>query len=241
MSNLVAKNITKLLGNPSQEILKNISLEIPAKQFVALTGKSGSGKSTLLYILSTLDNPTSGQLIIKEKNTASFDSNTLHQFRNEQVGFVFQFHYLLPELTALENVLMPARKMGIHVEKTKQAIELLEMFELSDKKNNLPKQMSGGQNQRVAIARALIMNPKFIFADEPTGNLDSTNSEKVFEILNQVNRDLGTTIVMVTHDVEMAAQTHRIIELKDGEVISDKLQREASKLGIEKNNRNSDK
>lgn len=218
---LIISNVFKNLGSPPQEILRGISFEIKAGEFVALKGRSGSGKSTLLYVLSTLDNPTHGELFIEGKNTKDLSDKGLHQFRNERVGFVFQFHYLLPELSALENVLMPARKQGLEEEKRERAIELLNLFDLKDKHHHRPRELSGGQNQRVAIARALIMSPAFLFADEPTGNLDSGNSERVFKILTEINRKLGTTIVMVTHDDELSRNAHRIIELRDGRLVSD--------------------
>jgi putative ABC transport system ATP-binding protein/lipoprotein-releasing system ATP-binding protein len=218
---LISKNIYKNLGNPPQEILKNISFEIDSGEFVSLKGRSGSGKSTLLYVLSTLDNPTKGELILDGVSIKDLSSEALHRFRNEKIGFVFQFHFLLPELSALENVLMPARKYKKEVEKEKYALELMEMFELTDRMHHLPRELSGGQCQRVAIARSLIMNPTFLFADEPTGSLDSVNSERVFQILSQVNKDLKTTILMVTHDDEFSRRAQRVIELKDGMVVAD--------------------
>lgn len=218
---LKAVNISKSLGHPPQEILKEISFEINEGEFVALKGRSGSGKSTLLYILSTLDNPTVGQIIIDGKEVTQLSTEELHKLRNEKIGFVFQFHYLLPELTALENILMPCRKLGIEIEREKYAKELLSLFDLSKKQSSLPRQLSGGQNQRVAIARSLVMNPTYIFADEPTGSLDSANSEKVFHIFEKVNKEFGTAIIMVTHDDELSQKARRIIDLKDGKVISD--------------------
>lgn len=224
---LIVKNLSKQLGTPPQDILKDVSFEIENGEFVALRGRSGSGKSTLLYIASTLDNPTSGEVLIDGTALRDFGQKSLHEFRNQKIGFVFQFHYLLPELTALENVLMPARKLGLEKEKRARAIELLNLFDLENRHHHRPRELSGGQNQRVAIARALLMSPRFVFADEPTGNLDSANSERVFEILNDVNRTLGTTIVMVTHDDELSRNAHRVIELKDGRVVSDERIRQA--------------
>jgi ABC-type lipoprotein export system ATPase subunit len=218
---LSAKDIRKNLGDPPQEILRGISFDIEKGQFVSLKGRSGSGKSTLLYVISTLDNPTSGELFLDGLSVKNMSAEELHRFRNEKIGFVFQFHYLLPELTALENVLMPARKTKQEKEKESYAKELLNMFDLSGKFNNRPSQLSGGQNQRVALARSLIMNPSFLFADEPTGSLDSVNSEKVFDILSQINQDFGTTIVMVTHEEEFSRRAQRVIDLKDGKVVSD--------------------
>lgn len=218
---LKAVHIWKNLGDPPQEILKDISFEICPGEFVALKGRSGSGKSTLLYILSTLDNPSRGAVVIDDQEVGSMSATDLHRFRNEKIGFVFQFHYLLPELSALDNVLMPARKAGLEKEKTAYAKELLGLFELDKKHASLPKQLSGGQNQRVAIARAMVMKPAYIFADEPTGSLDSLNSERVFEIFQQINREFKTTIVMVTHDDELSSRAGRVIDLKDGRLTSD--------------------
>lgn len=221
MISLSVKNICKDLGSPPQKILSGISFDIERGQFVALKGRSGSGKSTLLYILSTLDDPTSGRLCLDGADVDKMDAEELHRFRNEKIGFVFQYHYLLPELSALENVLMPARKRRVEKAKEAYARELLDMFDLAGKHNSRPGQLSGGQNQRVAIARALIMQPSFLFADEPTGSLDSINSERVFNSLERVNRNFGTTIVMVTHDDEFSKKAQRIIELKDGCVVDD--------------------
>lgn len=218
---LSVRNIKKSLGNPAQEILKGISFDVESGEFVALKGRSGSGKSTLLYVVSTLDDPSSGSLLMDGVDVKSMTQEELHHFRNQKIGFVFQFHYLLPELTALENVLMPARKLKLETAKLNYAKELLEMFDLKDKHNNLPSQLSGGQNQRVAIARSLIMSPQYLFADEPTGSLDSKNSELVFEFLQKINRELGTTIVMVTHEEAFSQRAKRVIDLRDGLVISD--------------------
>ncbi|MBL8994956.1 MAG: ABC transporter ATP-binding protein, partial [Spirochaetia bacterium] len=198
--------------------LKNLSFEIADGEFIALTGRSGSGKSTLLYILSTLDPPTAGELRIDGEQTSSVSSKRLHQFRNQKMGFVFQFHYLLPELNCLENVLIPARKTGRHEELRADAEELMKEFEIDGLKDKTPGKISGGERQRVAIARALIMKPKYLFADEPTGNLDSLSGEKVIRIFERINERHGTTIVMVTHDLSYAARAHRQIGLIDGRV-----------------------
>ncbi len=213
---LVAKELRKSIGNPAVEILKGLSFAIEDGEFVALTGRSGSGKSTLLYLLSTLDPPTSGEVEIGGIATNRLDSRELHRFRNEKMGYVFQFHYLLPELSALENVLMPARKGGRENEMRGHALDLLREFGLHEKSDRLPRQLSGGEQQRVAIARALVMNPRYLFADEPTGSLDSVNGEKVMSIFQDVNRRLGTTVVMVTHDPEFASRAKRAIHLVDG-------------------------
>jgi lipoprotein-releasing system ATP-binding protein len=219
MISISLKNITKSLGTPSQPILKGIDFDIEKGQFVALKGKSGSGKSTLLYVISTLDEPTSGELFLNGINISQLTPKELHLFRNEKIGFVFQFHYLLSELTALENVLMPTRKQGLQKKKEARAKELLDLFGLNDKMDNRPGQLSGGQNQRVAIARSLVMDPLFLFADEPTGSLDSANSDNVFKIFEKINKEFGTTIVMVTHDDDLSKRAQRVIDLKDGRVV----------------------
>jgi putative ABC transport system ATP-binding protein/lipoprotein-releasing system ATP-binding protein len=217
---IVLREVAKTFGDPPVVALRDISLTIADGEFAALTGRSGSGKSTLLYILSTLDHPSSGQVLLGGRAVQSLAPEELHRFRNEQMGFVFQFHYLLPELSALENVLMPARKMrrdqAVHAE----AVDLLNEFGLADKLNSLPRQMSGGECQRVAIARALVMHPRYLFADEPTGNLDTANGELVLRIFRDANRTRGTTIVMVTHDPDFASLATRQIVLRDGRITS---------------------
>lgn len=220
MSILKAHNLVKELGEQKTLVLSNLNFEINEGEFVSLTGKSGSGKSTLLYVLSTLDRPTRGEVSYFGKNITSFSDVDLHKLRNQQIGFVFQFHYLLPELSALENVLMPTRKWNQYEEKKEFAKELLSSMDLDGKFNHLPRELSGGQAQRVAIARSLIMNPKFLFADEPTGALDSNNSRKVIEIFKRINKEFNTTIVMVTHDPDLAQSTQRQIQLVDGKMVN---------------------
>lgn len=217
---IVAHNIEKLFGDPPTHVLKGINFEIQTGEFVSLTGRSGSGKSTLLYILSSLDKPTRGDVSLSGLSLDQMSETDLHLFRNQKIGFVFQFHFLLPELSALENVLMPARKLKQENEKRPYAIDLLKQFGLEDRINNLPHQLSGGEMQRVAIARALVMSPEFIFADEPTGNLDSANGELVMRIFHDINVKNKTTIVMVTHDQEFAKNASRQIHLADGKVVS---------------------
>jgi putative ABC transport system ATP-binding protein/lipoprotein-releasing system ATP-binding protein len=209
-------DVKKTFGTPPTNVLKGISLDIKDGEFVALTGKSGSGKSTLLYIVSTLDNPSSGEVEISDEKVTQMSQKRLHEFRNEKMGFVFQFHYLLPELNALENVLMPARKTKKQIEKREHAEYLLKEFGLEKKHDRLPRQLSGGEQQRVAIARALIMQPQYLFADEPTGNLDSVNGEKVMNIFKTINQDMKTTVIMVTHDPDFAQLASRQIFLVDG-------------------------
>lgn len=209
-------NITKSFGTPPTNVLKGISLNIEDGEFVSLIGRSGSGKSTLLYILSSLDQPSSGQVTVDGHILNNMDEHSIHAFRNKTIGFVFQFHYLLPELTALENILMPAMKSGIHKEKEAYAMALLKEFGLADKYSRFPSQLSGGETQRISIARALVMEPKYIFADEPTGNLDTANGELVLNALERINKERQATIVMVTHDQGFAARAKRQIHLVDG-------------------------
>ncbi len=214
----IAKNLVKSFGQPPTVVLKNLSFEIKDGEFVAITGRSGSGKSTLLYSLSTLDPLTSGTLNLDGQDTQTFSPKALHRFRNLNMGFVFQFHYLLPELDCEENVLFPARKTNRHEELRKYAVQLMEDFEIGHIRKKLSGQISGGERQRVAIARALIMRPKYLFADEPTGNLDSVSGEKVISLFERVNKEQKTTILMVTHEPDYAARAGRQIGLKDGEV-----------------------
>ena len=224
MPNIISlKNINKVYGqntaNPTQ-VLFDLSLSFEESTFNSIIGQSGSGKSTLLNILGTLDKATSGDVIINNKNTQQMSKNELSSLRNESIGFIFQFHYLLPEFTALENVLMPYRisKKQITKEVQDRADELLEIVGLTKVKNNLAINMSGGQQQRVAIARALINNPKIILADEPTGNLDSDSTEQVYELLREINKRYQTTFIIITHDRHIAEKADRIVEIKDGRI-----------------------
>lgn len=212
------KKIIKEFGQPAQRILHDIDLNIQTGEFVSISGRSGSGKSTLLYIISSLDEPTSGDVVFDGINLKTLNTDQLHRFRNENIGFIFQFHYLLPELTTLENVLLPARNLNRSDEFHDRAIELLKELEIIKEKNKLPSQMSGGQQQRVAIARALLLRPKYIFADEPTGNLDTHNADVVMNILERINRENKTTVVLVTHEPSFAARAKREIYLVDGKV-----------------------
>jgi lipoprotein-releasing system ATP-binding protein len=213
---ITCNNLIKEFGDPPTRIIHGLNFVISDGEFVSISGRSGSGKSTLLYMLSTLDAPTAGSIVIDGKNPAEMSIEELHSFRSHNIGFVFQFHYLLPELTALENVLMPARNLGLHDEKRDQAISLLEEFDIADKVDHFPSQMSGGEQQRVAITRALIMEPKYIFADEPTGNLDSTNGMIVMNLLKRINEERGATLVIVTHEPDYARMAQREIILVDG-------------------------
>ena len=215
-----AEDIIKEFGDPPQRILHNISMEIKKGEFVSISGRSGSGKSTLLYIISSLDEPTSGHIHIDGKNVTHMSVDEIHEFRNRHIGFIFQFHYLLPELTALENILLPPRNLGLLKKYGPRANMLLEKLNIPYTRDKLPGQLSGGEQQRVAIARALIMEPRYIFADEPTGNLDTANAEIVMNILKETNKEKGTTIalVTVTHDPDYAAMADREIFLVDGHV-----------------------
>lgn len=210
------KDLRKSFGTPPTEVLKGISGEIRSGEMISISGRSGSGKSTLLYIISSLDRPTSGEVSVDGRSLFSMSSKEIHQFRNQKMGFVFQFHHLLPELTALENVLMPTLKMARNEHVDEYAYELLEQFGLGDKVNRLPSELSGGEQQRVAIARALVMKPAYLFADEPTGNLDSRNGEIVLGLFSKINRERGTTVIYVTHDPVFAKLASRQIFLVDG-------------------------
>lgn len=217
------KKINKIYGiktpNPTQ-VLFDLDLSFEESTFNSIIGQSGSGKSTLLNILGTLDKATSGDVFINGKNTQAMKKNELSNLRNEAIGFIFQFHYLLPEFTALENVLMPYRisKKPVTEEVMNRALELLDVVGLTRVKDNLAINMSGGQQQRVAIARALINNPKIILADEPTGNLDSDTTEQVYELLREINLRYKTTFIIITHDRHIAEKADRIIEIKDGRI-----------------------
>lgn len=215
------KNVFKNFGNPPHTVLNNINISIQSGDFTSITGRSGSGKSTLLYLLSSLDQPSSGEIIVDGQILTSMSQQQVHEFRNQKMGFVFQFHYLLPELTAIENILMPARKKQLHHERRDRALYLLEHFGLSEKADRLPSQMSGGEQQRVAIARSLIMDPQYVFADEPTGNLDSVNGEIVMNIFKKINKEMKTTIIYVTHDPDFASLADKKIQLADGKVVVD--------------------
>jgi len=216
------KDVTKVFGTDHTKALDGVTFNVSDGEFVSLTGRSGSGKSTLLYLMSSLDVPTSGTISISGMDLGKTHPRELHALRNQQIGFVFQFHYLLPELTALENVLMPAVKTKQQETKRSLGVELLSRFDLGSKLGRFPRQLSGGEQQRVAIARALIMRPKYLFADEPTGNLDSINGEKVMKIFGEVNEEFRTTIIFVTHEQSFAEYAQRQIQLADGRVIEDR-------------------
>ena len=219
---LKADNIVKYFYEPDKfQVLKGISFEVKQGEFLALVGKSGSGKSTLLYVLSSMDTDYEGGLIIKDTLLTKKTQKELAAYRNEHIGFVFQFHYLLPEFTALENVMIPALKLNkkSKSEVEEKAYQNLELLGLRDQALKKANKLSGGQQQRVAIARALINDPSVIMGDEPTGNLDSKNTQVVFDIFRQLAKERQQTIIAVTHDDEFANNCDRIIEMKDGLII----------------------
>lgn len=201
-------------------ILNDITLKILDGEFVSLMGKSGSGKSSLLYLMGTLDKPSSGEIFFQDKLIDFKNEKLIHEIRTNELGFIFQFHYLISELTVLDNVLLPTTTNGNNKKYLDRAIHLLNEMGLDGKFNRKPHQLSGGERQRVAIARALIRKPRLILADEPTGNLDSSNSLNVMNILKRINEEEKTTIVLVTHDVEYAQWGSRKIQIADGKIIT---------------------
>ncbi|PKM63294.1 MAG: lipoprotein-releasing system ATP-binding protein LolD [Firmicutes bacterium HGW-Firmicutes-21] len=222
MNNILElKNINKIYGSTIKtQVLNNINLSFESGSFNSIIGQSGSGKSTLLNIMGTLDKPSSGEVIINGINIARMTKNRLSEIRNKSIGFVFQFHYLLPEFTALENVLLPYRieNGAVTKEMREKAVEYMRLVGLEKVINNNSTKMSGGQQQRTAIARALINNPQIILADEPTGNLDSNSTETIYNLLRDINERYGTTFIIITHDRHIAEKADRIIEITDGKI-----------------------
>jgi lipoprotein-releasing system ATP-binding protein len=209
-------------GQVPTEALRGITLQFRRGEFASIVGPSGSGKSTLLYLLSGLDKPTSGRVEFDGVDLTTLNERALAEFRNRRMGFVFQFHFLLPEFTATENVAMPLLIAGVNRrEALDKAAELLKRFGLGHRLRHYPSQLSGGEQQRVAIARALVNDPDILFCDEPTGMLDSKNAQALYELLREVNAERGQTILVVTHEREFAQRTDRIIQLQDGQVIAD--------------------
>lgn len=213
------KNIIKdfQLGDTKTRVLKNISLKVIQGEFVSIMGQSGSGKSTLLYILGGLDVPTSGSVFINGMNISKFNDEKMSRIRRQNIGFVFQFYNLIPNLNVAENIMLPLlldrKKMQDYKKPLK---DILEVVGLSDKRGHTPRELSGGQQQRVAIARALIGNPEILFADEPTGNLDSHTGAEIMSLLQRINKERGQTIIMVTHSPEAAKSSNRVITVSDG-------------------------
>jgi lipoprotein-releasing system ATP-binding protein len=216
---LVAKGITKAYG--SLEILKGIDLEIQQAEVISIVGSSGAGKTTLLQILGTLDKPDKGELLINGINPFTLSSNKLSAFRNTSIGFIFQFHQLLPEFTALENVIMPALIKGDNMlDAKKKGLILLERLGLKERGEHKPAELSGGEQQRVAVCRALMNDPKVIFADEPSGNLDSANSQELHQLFFDLRDEFKQTFVTVTHNESLAAMADRKLVMKDGIIVS---------------------
>lgn len=208
--------------------LNHVDIKLNRGEFSSIIGPSGCGKSTLLNLLGALDRPTGGKLYFRDKEFSGMTDEELATFRNQNIGFIFQFHHLLPEFTALENVLLPTWiESGVATSKKEgRAKELLELVGLKERMNNPANNLSGGQQQRVSIARALINEPDLVLADEPTGNLDSDSTEQVYELLREINQNLGTAFTIVTHDRHIAEKSDRVIEMRDGQIIDDYLTKE---------------
>jgi lipoprotein-releasing system ATP-binding protein len=221
---LKAENISKSFkkNNASKlQILKDVSLTIESKKITMIVGASGAGKSTLLHILSGLDKPDTGNVFIKDTNIFKLNDEKLSKFRNQNIGFIFQFHHLLPEFTALENVAIAKMINGLSLsEASKKSMELLDAVGLSDRMDHKPAELSGGEQQRVAVARALANNPDIIFADEPTGNLDSKNSNMIHELFVDLQKKFDLTFLIVTHNKELVALGDFVLEMKDGQIFN---------------------
>ncbi|MBT9395423.1 ABC transporter ATP-binding protein [Hymenobacter sp. NST-14] len=219
---LRAERIVKYFYEPEKfQVLKGLSFEVEKGEFLTLTGKSGSGKSTLLYVLSTMDTDYEGRLELNGETLTGRTQNQLAAFRNEHIGFVFQFHYLLPDFTVLDNVMLPALKINkkSRAEIEAKAYQNLQLLGLEAQARKLASRLSGGQQQRVAIARALINDPAVIMGDEPTGNLDSKNTQNVFDIFRELAHERGQTIIAVTHDEDFARNSDRVIDMSDGLIV----------------------
>lgn len=210
------------LGDTVTEVLRDVSLRVMPGEFVSIMGPSGSGKSTLLYILGGLDTPTGGRVLLNGTDISSFGDEKMSVLRRRNIGFVFQFYNLIPNLNVEENIMLPLLLDGQKMERCKDRLDrILEMVCLSDRRRHTPRELSGGQQQRVAIARALIGNPGILFADEPTGNLDTKAGTDIMSLLREINRSTGQTIIMVTHSPEAAKSSSRIITVRDGRIVQD--------------------
>lgn len=220
---LSARNLYKTYqdGKMVTHVLKDVSFDIYPKSLLAIIGSSGSGKSTLLHLLGGLDNPTSGEIRFKSHKLSALSDNQKAKLRNQEIGFVYQFHHLLPDFTALENVAMPLLIGGVSpVEAKKRALDMLESVHLAKRANHRPSELSGGERQRVAIGRALINRPALVMADEPTGNLDKSTADAIFDLLISLNREYGTAFLVVTHDLGLASKLDKQLIMSDG-VLSD--------------------
>ena len=224
MTLIEVKNLNKIYGSGEAEVkaLKNINLNIEQGEFVAIVGQSGSGKSTLIHLIGGVDIPSSGEVIIDGKNIYKLKEKELSILRRRKLGFIFQFFNLIPVLTAQENIEMPVLLDNEKIDK-KYMNELLRILGLEERKNNYPSQLSGGQQQRVSIGRALANKPSIILADEPTGNLDSKNSKEVLELLKYCAKKYNQTLILITHDINIAKSADRVITIEDGEIISDEV------------------
>ena len=220
MEILKVENLTKIYGKDDNKVvaLDNVSFSVEKGEFVAIVGASGSGKSTLLHLIGGVDRPTSGKVYIDRKDIYNFDDDKLAIFRRRQVGLIYQFYNLIPILNVEENITLPLSLDNREVNEEKLK-ELLKLLGLENRKTHLPNELSGGQQQRTSIGRALITNPTIILADEPTGNLDSKASDEIVELLKRSNRDYKQTIIMITHDMEIAKHANRIIKIEDGKIV----------------------
>lgn len=214
------ENLTKTFYMPQPlEILREINLEVRRGEMISIVGASGAGKSTFLQIMGGLDRPTSGGVRFNDQDLFSLNDNQLAVFRNRHIGFVFQFHHLLPEFTALENTVMPGLIQGLSPkESNNRAVELLKGVGLGERLHHRPGELSGGEQQRVAIARALVLRPDLVLADEPTGNLDTHTSDDIFALMRKLNRDFGHTFVLVTHNEKLSGQADRVVRMEDGKI-----------------------
>ncbi|WMY72809.1 lipoprotein-releasing ABC transporter ATP-binding protein LolD [Buttiauxella selenatireducens] len=227
MSNSILLQCDKLCkryqeGKVQTDVLHDVSFSIDTGELMAIVGSSGSGKSTLLHLLGGLDTPTSGDVIFNDKPMSSMSSSAKAELRNRELGFIYQFHHLLPDFTAMENVAMPLLIGKNNTDETRQrALEMLKAVGLDHRSNHRPSELSGGERQRVAIARALVNNPRLVLADEPTGNLDARNADSIFELLGELNVRQGTAFLVVTHDLQLARRMSRQLEMRDGRLTNE--------------------